>query len=213
MAVHSSVVDYSLTSADHSRLPVMVVPLGELNAPLFTSMMEALGSCPAFQVADVKGPSFVSFKFLTNTTLPRWAQARGDWSEFTAHKQILGVIAVCQCMDEEEFQDMAARFKTACNANAGVCDSRCLVFGPEQALCHLVDIRKGFVLVDVASEQVADTETVDVWMVHRVLSDYAVTMHAQLCARLREFGRSFGLIEKKVVSERQLYSPLEGERK
>lgn len=213
MAVHSSVVDYSLTSADHSRLPVVVVPLGELNAPLFSSMMDALGSCPTFQVADAKGPCFVSFKFLTSTTLPRWAQSRVDWSEFAAHKQILGVIAVCQCMDEEEFQDMAARFKTACHANAGVCDSRCLVFGPELALCHLVDIRKGFVLVDVASEQVADTEAVDVWMVHRVLSDYAVTMHTQLCARLREFGRSFGLIERKVVSERQLYSPLEAERK
>ena len=213
MAFPSSIVDFSLTSADHSRLPVMVVPLGELNAPLFSSMLEALESCPTFQVTDARGPCFVSFKFLTSTALPRWARGRADWSEFTAHKQVLGVVAVCQCMDEEEFQDMAERFKTTCAAKPGMCDSRCLIFGPEQALCHLVDIRKGFVLVDVAQEQVADMAVVDERMVHRVLSDYAVTMHAQLCARLRDFGRSFGLTERRAVPERQLSSPLEVERR
>ena len=213
MASQSSSVDFSLTSADHSRLPVMVVPLGELNAPLFSSMLEALDSCPAFQVSDVKGPCFVSFKFFTSTALPRWAHSRVDWSEFAAHKKVLGVIAVCQCMDEEEFEDVSARFRTTCAATPGICDSRCLVFGPEQALSHLVDIRKGFVLVDVPQEAVTKMDAVEERMVHRVLSDYALTMHTQLCAQLKEFSCSFGLTDKKIVSERQLSSPLEVERK
>ena len=210
---HSFTVDFSLTSADHSRLPVVVVPLGELSAPLFSSMLDALASCPSFQVTDAKGPCLVSFKFFTSTSLPRWAQSCEDWSEFTAHKQVLGIIAVSQCMDKEEFDEVATQFRTKCAATPGMCDARCLVFGPELSLSHLVDIRKGFVLVDVPQEQVANAEVVDERMVHRVLSDYAVTMHAQLCVRLKECERKFGLAERKGTSERQLTSPLLMERR
>ena len=208
MANHN-IIDLNLTVFDYGCIHVAVTPLGELNAPLFSSIFHVLNSCAPFQLTDPK--QFLNFKFLSNH--PRWATGRVDWSAVQVHKQILGVLGVCQCLDEREFHEVARVFNSKCRAYPKMQDCRCIVFGPTAQLGHLVDIRKGFVLVDLSEEQLIKHQVVDSKMLLKILADFAYSMHGKLVSMIKEFSRDITEMDMKVKPDHILLSPFEIEPK
>jgi hypothetical protein len=199
----TDIIDFNLTAVDYGCIHVAVVPLGNLNAPLFSSICSTLDSCPPFQLAEPK--QYLNFKFLTS--IPRWGSGRVDWSTIQAHKQILGVLAVCQCLDAAEFHEVTHGFDSACSKHPKACDSRCIAFGPTSTLGHLVDLRRGVVLVDLPPEQVQKREEIDSRMFYKILQDFASTMHGKLQQKIKDFHLQFSEIESKVRPENILLSP------
>ena len=204
--MHAEMVDFNQTIQDHGSIHVAVHPLGEMHTPLFTSVCEVIQKCPSFQITESKN-AFVTFKFLSSVS--NWGTA--VYSDFMAHRQIMGVVALCQCVDEDDLEVVSSEFQSLCEERYhGICDSRCIIFGPSRKLHNKVDISQGFVLIDTPECQMDLTDSIDSKRIYRIISDLAMTIHNALSSRIRELGKDFGILDSETMkTSRLLKAPFE----
>lgn len=199
-------MDFSQDALDNSSLYIAVSPLGEITASLYSTVVDALNTLSAYRPPDGKN-TLLHFKFLT--TVPKWGSSNVEWSQFTPHKQIFGVLAVAQCFDEEDAKLIESEFKQATDKyRHTLCDSRCIVFGDKNKLQEHLDRRHGFNLVeaDLASNN-AITRAVTKKEIATILGDFFLAVHAVLTSKLKDLtSNCLGSGNKDVPS---LLSPFE----
>lgn len=199
-------VDFSQDALDNASLYIAVLPIGEVTASLYSSVLDTLNLLTAYRSPDGKN-NLLHFKFLN--TVPRWAHGNGtEWSQFTPHKQIFGVLAVAQCFDEEEALLVEAEFKKATGKyKQTLCDSKCIVFGNKERLKEQLDFRRGFSLIeaDLASSNLGAGVIIRKEIVG-ILGDFFLAIRGVLMSKLKDITSNLGSSSKDVPA---LISPFE----
>ena len=186
-----SVIDFSQDARDHGRLHVAVFPLGDTSGPLYAAVTEALQAMSPIILAEPKG-TVIFLRFLS--PLPKWSRDGTHWEDFTAYKQILGVLTIAQCHDADDLLNIHSGFKAKCEQfKRTLCDSRCVVYGPKEQLQNSADSRKGFSLIDLGAEHDTFTsEDLSVEALEEIVSDFALSIYVTLKSRIGEFVKSYG---------------------
>ncbi len=190
-----SIVDFSQDAKDHGCLHIAVVALGEACGPIVATVKEFLQTMTAVQLKKGNESSSVAFlRFLE--ALPRWAtDGRGTrWEDFTAYKQIVGVLAIAQCHDNEDVPTVKSDFKRYCSKfKRTLCDSRCIVYGPRRSLTKGIDSRDGLHLIDCdVDHQAFEQEDLNVEGLEEVVTEFAQSIQATLKSRIGEFVKAYG---------------------
>lgn len=205
-----SQVDFSQDPLDNANLYITVVPIGEVTASLYSSVLDILNSLAAYRSPDGKN-NLLHFRFLN--TVPKWGHGNTEWSQFTPHKQIFGVLAVAQCFDEEEALLVESEFKQAtAKYKHTLCDSKCIVFGDKNRLEEHLDFRRGFSLIeanlhDLATNGVGAAGVAAKKEIATILGDFFLAIHGVLMSKLKEITNNYlGSSNKDIPS---LISPFE----
>ena len=198
-------LDFSQDAQDHAHLSVCVTPLGDMSGALFGAVFDSLQDFPPIHPRGSKD-SLIFVRFLNR--LPRWAKDGQPWQEFQPYKQILGVLAVTQCHDEDDLRVAEDHLKTSCQPfSATLCDSKCVVYGSRAVLGKAIGARKGFILVDFDNQQSFSKSDVEVNIsgLEKVVTEFAETLYVKLQARITDMRK--GLETGKL---RVLRSPMDG---
>ena len=202
-----SQVDFSQDALDNASLYIAVLPIGEVTASLYSSVLSTLNSLAAYRPPDGKN-NLLHFKFLN--AVPKWGHGNTEWSQFTPHKQIFGVLAVAQCFDEEEallveyeFKQGTAKYKHT------LCDSKCIVFGNKKKLEEHLDFRRGFNLIEanLASNNIAADVIAAKKEIAVILGDFFLAIHGVLMSKLKEIINNYLGSNNKDIP--QFISPFE----
>ena len=195
-----SLVDFDLSAGDHGCLHVAVTTPGECQPlSLLRVVMGALRELPPVQYQG----TVLFLRFLD--ALPKWAMVDGastqKWEDFTAHKQVLGVLTVALCEDEDDFDNLSEGFSETCAQFPRSLCSRCLVFGAKRLLR---DTRDGahkpeFRILDCNPDrETFSRQDINVKELEQVVSELAIFICKGLTARSR--------IEQ--LQSRPLWSPV-----
>jgi len=199
-----SIIDFSQDASDNASLYIAVLPLGEVTAALYSSVLDTLNLLSAYRSPDGKN-NYLHFKFLS--AVPKWGQGGVEWSQFTAYKQIVGVLAVSQCFDEEdallieaEFKKLTAKYKQT------LCDSKCVVFGDKKRIEEQLDFRRGFCAVNADLSSISSTVGIGTKDITTVLKDFFLAIYGVLMSRLKDMLKVLGSTNKEIPV---LVSPFE----
>ena len=186
-----SIIDFSQDARDHGCLHVAVFPLGETSGSLYGVVVDALQAMPPIVLAEPKG-TVVFLRFLSS--LPKWSTDSTHWEDFTAYKQIVGVLTIAQCHDMDDLSKVQSGFKAQCDRFKRIlCDSRCVIYGPKEKLQNYADSRKGFNFIDLDDEhENFSKENITVQALEDIVSDFALSMYVILKSRIGEFVKSYG---------------------
>ena len=180
-----SQVDFSQDALDNASLYIAVLPIGEITASLYSSVLDTLNSLAAYRSPDGRN-NLLHFKFLSS--VPKWGQSNAEWSQFTPYKQISGVLAVGQCFDEEEALLVESEFRQATvKYKHTLCDSKCIVFGDKNQLEEHLDYRRGFSLIeaDLSSNNVGRNIVIKK-EIATILGDFFLAIHGVLMSKLKD---------------------------
>ena len=178
-------MDFSQDALDNASLYIAVLPIGEITASLYSSVLDALNSLAAYRSPDGKN-NLLHFKFLSS--VPKWGQSNAEWSQFTPYKQISGVLAVGQCFDKEEALSVESEFRQATvKYRHTLCDSKCIVFGDKNKLEKHLDYRRGFSLIeaDLSSSNVGRSIVIKK-EIATILGDFFLAIHGVLMSKLKD---------------------------
>ena len=201
-----SQVDFSQDAVDNASLYIAVLPIGEITASLYSSVLDTLNSLAAYRSPDGKN-NLLHFKFLS--TVPKWGHGNAEWSQFTPYKQIFGVLAVAQCFDEEEALLVEYEFKQATTKyKHTLCDSKCIVFGEKNKLKEHLDFRRGFSLIEAnLSSNSVGTGAIIKKEIATILGDFFLAIHGVLMSKLRDITNNYLASSSKDIPS--LISPFE----
>ena len=144
-----SSVDFKQEAKHHGFIHIAVKDLGEEPGSFFGNVLKALAELPPIQLVEPKG-TVLFLRFLNSLELPPWALGGLKWSDFCAHKQILGVLGVSKCYDLDDLDNVLAGFKLyTANFKSSLCQSRCFIYGSKTELeGGNIDPKKGHRLID-----------------------------------------------------------------
>lgn len=202
-----SQVDFSQDALDNASLYIAVLPIGEVTASLYSSVLSTLNSLAAYRSPDGKN-NLLHFRFLN--AVPKWGHGSTEWSQFTPYKQIFGVLAVAQCFDEEEALLVESEFKQATvKYKHTLCDSKCIVFGNKKKLQEHLDFRRGFSLIEanLTSSNVAADVIAAKKEIATILGDFFLAIHGVLTSKLKDVVNNYLGSNNKDIP--QFISPFE----
>ena len=205
-----SLVDFNQEVNDHGCLHIAVIALGDASAALFQAVMNELSLLPPIQLVEPKG-TVLFLRFLDSLELPSWALGGPKWNEFSAHKQILGVLGISQCLDIDDLDNVKAGFKSYCaKFKSSLCDSRCIVYGSRTEIGQHLDPRKGYRLVDLNSEQELYTSgDINVDAVQEIVTDFALAIYITVKSRIAQLEKNVLTSLGRSESLKLLKSPFE----
>jgi len=185
-----SQVDFSQDALDNASLYIAVLPLGEVTASLYSSVLDTLNSLSAYRSPDGKN-NLLHFRFLN--TVPKWAHDDAEWSQFTPYKQIFGVLAVAQCFDEEDALLVESEFKqVTVKYRHTICDSKCIVFGDKKRLEEQLDFRRGFSHIEADLSSSNSGESVSAKIdITTILGDFFLAIYGMLMSKLKEIANNY----------------------
>ena len=200
-----SQVDFSQDALDNASLYIAVLPIGEIAASLYSSVLNTLNSLAAYRSPDGKN-NLLHFKFLS--VVPKWGHGNTEWSQFTPYKQVFGVLAVAQCFDEEEALLIESEFKQATTKyKLTLCDSKCIVFCEKNKLEKHLDFRRGFSLIEADLSSYSVGGVVVKREIATILRDFFLAIHGVLMSKLKDITNNYlGSSSKDIPS---LISPFE----
>jgi len=199
-----SVIDFSQDASDNASLYIAVLPLGEVTAALYSSVSDTLNLLSAYRSPDGKN-NYLHFKFISS--VPKWGQGGSEWSQFTVYKQVVGVLAVAQCFDEEDALLIESEFKKLTKKyRKTLCDTKCIVFGDKKRIEEQLDFRRGFCAID--ADLTSDAGSVEIGSkdITLLLKDFFLVIHGVLMSRLKDMLKALGPTNKDIPV---LVSPFE----
>lgn len=202
-----SLIDFTQDAQDQGCMHIVVAALSDKEArtPFDKDVLDCLCKLPPIQLAEPKG-TVLFLRFLDAQNLPKWASDGPKWDEFSAHKQVLGVLVVCQCLDTDDLDNAKAGFGKACaKFKSTFCDTnKCIIYGPKKHLEQYVDPRKGYCLIDCNLDQ--EQCTVCREDLEEIVTDFALSIYVTLKSKI-------GQIEKGMTNRleqlKALKSPCE----
>ena len=205
-----SLIDFNQEAKDQGCLHIAVIALGDASAALFQAVMKELSLLPPIQLVEPKG-TVLFLRFLNSVELPSWALVGPKWNEFSAHKQILGVLGISQCLDVDDLDNVMAGFKSYCaKFKSSLCDSRCIVYGSRTEMRQHLDPRKGYRLVDLNSEQESYTSgDINVDDIQEIVTDFALAIYITLKSRIVQLEKNISSALGRSESVKLLKSPFE----
>ncbi len=147
-----SLVDFSQDAQDQGCIHIIVEALSEASSVLCKNVLDYLCKLPPLQL---KG-TVLFLRFLDARNLPTWAtdNPKCKWDEFSAHKQVLGVLAISKCSDTDDLDNAKAGFGKVCaKLKSTHCNTKCVIYGPKKYLEQHVDSAKGYHLIDCGLDQ------------------------------------------------------------
>ena len=200
-----SQVDFSQDALDNASLYIAVLPIGEITASLYSSVLDTLNSLLAYRSPDGKN-NLLHFKFLS--VVPKWGHGNTEWSQFTPYKQIYGVLAVAQCFDEEEAILIESEFKQATTKyKHTLCDSKCIVFCEKNKLEEHLDFRRGFSLIEADMSSYSVGGVVVKKEIATILGDFFLAIYGVLMSKLKDITNNYLASGSKDIPS--LISPFE----
>ena len=153
-----SSVDFNQEARDQGCLHVAVKSVGEKNKALVRAVSKVLHNMPPVQLPEPKG-TVLFLRFIDGDRLPCWAASKARWEQYSAHKNVLGLLCVAQCHDADDVVNIRLGYKDICkNLQPGLCGSKCLMYGPEKAC---IDMKHGMIRIgstvdelDILSEDI-----------------------------------------------------------
>jgi hypothetical protein len=132
-----SAVDFSQVARDQGCLHIAVKSVGDTNDALVGVVRKVLRDMPPVQLPEPKG-TVLFLRFIDGDNLPCWATGKARWEQYSAHKNVLGLLCVAQCHDSDDLVNIVAGYKASCkDLQPGLCSSKCIVYGPEQSCTEL----------------------------------------------------------------------------
>lgn len=205
-----SLIDFNQEAKDHGCLHIVVTPLGDASSALFQTVLKELLLLPPVQLAEPKG-TVLFLKFINSLELPGWALDGPKWNDFTAHKQILGVLGISQCLDVDDLDNVMAGFKTYCAKFKGaLCDTRCIVYGSSNELGQQLDPRKGYRLILLKPDLETYTSgDISVDEVQEMVTDFAFAIYITLKSRITQLENTLATSLGRSEALKILKSPVE----
>lgn len=145
-----SMVDFSQEARDQGRLHIAVKSVGATNTALVQAVSRVLLDMPPVQLPEPKG-TVLFLRFIDGDELPCWAAGKVKWEQYSAHKNVLGLLCVAQCHDADDLDKIRASYKESCKTHQpGLCSGRCLVYGSKKSC---TDLRDGMVHIDCTVDE------------------------------------------------------------
>lgn len=145
-----SMVDFSQEARDQGCLHIAVKSVGATNRALVQAVSKVLYDMPPVQLPELKG-TVLFLRFIDGDKLPCWAAGKARWEQYSAHKNVLGLLCVAQCHDADDLDNIRAGYKESCKAHQpGLCIARCLVYGSKKSCTVLKD---GLVHIDCTVDE------------------------------------------------------------
>ena len=147
-----SLIDFKQEAQYQGCLHIAVTSFDELNSSLYGAVYDRLCSLPPVQLSG----TVLFLRFIEARELPQWATGRQGpkWDEFSAHKQIVGLLGITQCSDVDDLTNAKASLRaTAAEHKPNLLEARCLVYGPKKQLETDKDLGAGLCLVNCPAER------------------------------------------------------------
>ncbi len=146
----SSKVDFRQEARDQGCLHVALESVGETSGALLRAVGKVLRDMPPFQLPEPKD-TVLFLRFIDGGELPCWAGST-KWGDYSAHKNVLGLLCVAQCHDSDDLDNIRAGYRESRHKalKRGLCDSRCLVYGPKKSC---MDLKDGMVHIDATVDE------------------------------------------------------------
>ena len=207
-----SLLDLTQDATDQGALHVTVAPIADVSTPLYEAVCKKLTSMAPIQLSDPKGV-VLYLKFIKSSELPVWAEKEAKWSEFCAHKHMVGLLAVAQCTDIDEALNITVGFKTATSRFKTLSDFKCLIYGPKKVTSNSFDSKKGFCLIDCKLEgdiyEAVDETEVNTQQLEEIVHDFAQAIYNSIKSRIEHVKNYISPNSGRVEAIRQLKSPFE----
>lgn len=177
-------VDFSQEARDQGCLHVAVKSVGTANNALVRAVSKVLRDMPPIQLPDPKG-TVLFLRFIDGEELPCWATGKAKWEQYSAHKNVLGLLCVSQCHDADDMDNIKAGYKDSCTAQgSGLCSSRCLIYGPKKSC---TDLKHGMVHVGCTVDELDILlEDIKPPVVEKVASELAQDIFFTLRSRMED---------------------------
>ena len=128
-----SLIDFKQEAQYQGCLHIAVTAFDEINSSLYAAVFDRLCSLPPVQLSG----TVLFVRFIEARELPPWANTgKGPkWDEFSAHKQIVGLLGITQCSDVDDLTNAKASLRAAAAEHKpNLLESRCLAYGPKKQL-------------------------------------------------------------------------------
>ena len=177
-----SLLDFKQEAHYQGCLHIAVAPLDEVNSSLYVAVCERLCSLPPVQLSG----TVLFLRFIRASEVPPWSGKGPKWDEFSAHKQILGVLGVAQCTDVDDLTNAKASLKAATTAfKPNVCEAKCVVYGPKKYLESAAEAGSGLYVINSTVEQDAyDANDVCGWELEELVKCLAQDICSKLNTRI-----------------------------
>lgn len=202
-------VDFSQEARDQGCLHVAVKSLGETSKALVRAVSKVLRDMPPVQLPDPKG-TVLFLRFIDGDELPCWATSKARWEQYSAHKNVLGLLCVAQCHDADEVVNIRLGYKDVCKTlQPGLCSSKCLVYGPEKSC---MDMKQGMIHIGGAVDELdVLPEDINPPAVEKVASELAQSIFFTLRSRMESVQKVVGDTGTRTDQIKHLKAPMEKE--
>lgn len=148
--VMSSLLDVRQEAQHHGCLHIAVTAIDNVDSSLYMAVNERLCSLPPVQL----GGTVLFLRFVGAGELPPWARKGHKWDEFSAHKQIVGLLGIARCSDLNDLTNAKASVRLATAAyKPNLCEARCLAYGPKKYLESCTEAGGSLCLMNAPEEQ------------------------------------------------------------
>lgn len=148
-----SLIDFKQEAHHQGCLHIAVTALDELNTSLYSAVFERLCSLPPVQLSG----TVLFLRFIrAEEELPPWSGKGPRWDEFSAHKQIVGLLGVAHCTDVDDLTNARAAMRAAVEKHKpGLRESRMVVYGPKKGLESCMEQGAGVCVLNCPVDQEA----------------------------------------------------------
>jgi len=211
-------MDFSQDARDQGCLHIALKGLGEGSGALAGTVGKVLRNMAPVQLQEPKG-TVLFLRFIDEDKLPSWASTIADgasapgrsrWEQFSAHKDVLGLLCVAQCLDAEDLKWVRGAYKDSCEARGvGLCASRCIVYGHKKSWSSAAEVKDGLVYVEATLDELdIISEDVKPPVIERVANDLAQSIFRALKSKADELFRIVSDTSRADVL-RHLKAPME----
>lgn len=190
-----STVDFSQEARDQGCLHIAVKSVGATNSALVQAVGRVLRDMPPVQLPEPKG-TVLFLRFIDGDELPCWAGGKARWEDYSAHKNVLGLLCVAQCHDADDLDNIRAGYRDSCKAHQpGLCSSKCLMYGSRRSCTGLKDgiLKDGLVHIDCTVDELDILpEDINPPVVEKVANELAQSIFFALRSRMEGIQRLVG---------------------